>query len=64
MIISYAQGIEQAVEEYRVIDSRIDAEQVQAESTRNAALDLQTRAEALNAEANQVSLEDLLGRQR
>ena len=34
-----------------------------AESTRTAALDLQSRAEALNAEAKQISLEDLLGKQ-
>ena len=35
-----------------------------AESIRTTALDLQSRAEALNAEAKQISLEDLLSKQR
>jgi hypothetical protein len=60
--IPYTQGIDQAIEDYSYIDSRIDAAQVEAESTRAAALDLQSRAEALNTEAKQISLEDLLGK--
>ena len=35
-----------------------------AESTHTTALDLQSRAETLNTEAKQISLEDLLGKQR
>lgn len=63
-MICHTQGIEQAIEDYRDIDSRIDATQVEAESTHTAALELQSRAEALNAEAKQLSLEDLLGKQK
>ena len=60
-IMPFTQGIDQAIEDYGDIDSRIDAAQVEAESTRATALDLQSRAEALKTEAEQVSLEDLLG---
>ena len=63
-MICHTQGIEQEIEDYRDIDSRIDTAQVEAESTRTAALDLQSRAEELNAEVKQVSLEDLLGKQK
>ena len=57
------QSIDQAIEDYGDIDPRIDAAQVEAESTHSTAQDLQSRAEVLKTEAEQVSLKDLLGKE-
>ena len=55
------QGVDEAIEDYRSIESMIMTEQEEANSTHRIAMDLQTRAKRVDAQANQVSLEELLG---
>lgn len=63
LLFTLLQGVEQARDDYRDVQSRIDSAQLAAESTLTTAKHLQLRAEALNTEAQQVSLQELLGRQ-